>query len=158
MTPPKKTKTNKHQICIPQKYSFSENPKKYWNSRFWTPINGPSLRIHENIRVPPPHLGHNVGKGNTQTKMLTSDLAGYVSKGVYWRFSVMYTYLMFWHKSTKWESVRDQWYTVKPALSGQSKIDKENVLKTYYRLMQVKSIAECSPLEHSAIFLTYIKR
>ena len=33
--------------------------------------------------------------------------------------------------------------TVKPVLSGHSKKDKTKVLKTNYRLMQVKSIAEC---------------
>ena len=31
------------------------------------------------------------------------------------------------------------------------------VFKTNYRLMQVKSIAECSKGEHSAILLTFIK-
>ena len=35
--------------------------------------------------------------------------------------------------------------TVKPVLSGHSKIDKTNVLKPCGTLMQVKSIAECSP-------------
>ena len=45
--------------------------------------------------------------------------------------------------------------TVKPVLSGQSKAQKL-VFKTDYRLMQVKSIAECSG-EHSAILLTLIK-
>ena len=35
-------------------------------------------------------------------------------------------------------------YTVKPALSGHSKIDKTNVLKTKGSLMKVASIAECS--------------
>ena len=39
-------------------------------------------------------------------------------------------------------------------LSGHSKIDKT---KTDGSLMHVKSIAECSPLEHSAILLTCIK-
>ena len=34
--------------------------------------------------------------------------------------------------------------TVKPVLSGHSKIDKTNVLKPCGTLMQVKSIAECS--------------
>ena len=34
--------------------------------------------------------------------------------------------------------------TVKPVLSGHSKIDKKLTSKTDYRLMQVKSIAECS--------------
>ena len=34
--------------------------------------------------------------------------------------------------------------TVKPVLSGHSKIDKTNVLKTNGNLMKVKSIAECS--------------
>ena len=33
---------------------FSENPKKYRNSKFWTQKNEPSLRMYENIRVPPP--------------------------------------------------------------------------------------------------------
>ena len=37
--------------------------------------------------------------------------------------------------------------TVKPVLSGQSKIDKTKVLKNDYCLMQVKSIAECPPLD-----------
>ena len=45
--------------------------------------------------------------------------------------------------------------TVKPVAT--QKID-EKILKTDYHLMQVKSIAECSPLEHSAILLTCIKR
>ena len=49
-------------------------------------------------------------------------------------------------------------FTVKPVLSDHSKIDKTKVLKTDCHLMQVKSIAECSPLEHSAILLTCIKR
>ena len=44
-----------HKIFIPPKnINFSENPKKYWNSEFWTPKNGPSLRMCENIRVSPP--------------------------------------------------------------------------------------------------------
>ena len=48
--PPK----NIRKIFIPQKnILFSENPKKYWNSEFWTPKKSPSLRLSENIRVPP---------------------------------------------------------------------------------------------------------
>ena len=35
-------------------------------------------------------------------------------------------------------------YTVKLVLSGHSKTDKSNVLKTYGSLMNVESIAECS--------------
>ena len=38
-----------------------------------------------------------------------------------------------------------QMCTVKPVLSGHSKIDKTKVLKTDISLMQVESIAECSP-------------
>ena len=41
-----------------------------------------------------------------------------------------------------------------------SKKDQKLVFKTNYRLMQVKSIAECSKgttLEHSEILLTFIK-
>ena len=34
-------------------------------------------------------------------------------------------------------------FTVKPVLSGHSKIDKTNVLKTNDSLMKVESIAEC---------------
>ena len=34
------------------------------------------------------------------------------------------------------------WYTVKPVLSGHSKIDKTKVLKTNGSLMKVESIAE----------------
>ena len=37
-----------------------------------------------------------------------------------------------------------QQYTVKPVLSGHSKIDKTKVLKTNGSLMKVESIAECS--------------
>ena len=35
-------------------------------------------------------------------------------------------------------------YTVKPVLSGHSKIDETRILKTNGSLMQVESIAECS--------------
>ena len=48
--------------------------------------------------------------------------------------------------------------TVKPVLSGHSKIYKTKVLLKNGSLMKVESIAECSPLEHSAILLTCIKR
>ena len=44
----------------------------------------------------------------------------------------------------------------KNVLSGHSKIDKTNILKTNGSLMKVESIAECS-MEHSAILLTCIK-
>ena len=47
--------------------------------------------------------------------------------------------------------------TENPVLSGHSKIDKTKIM-TNDSLMKVESIAECSPLEHSAIFLTCIKR
>ena len=36
-------------------------------------------------------------------------------------------------------------YTVKPVLSGHSKIDKTKVLMANGSLMKVESIAECSP-------------
>ena len=38
-------------------------------------------------------------------------------------------------------------YTVKPVLSGHSKIDKTKNLMTNGSLMKVQSIAECSPHE-----------
>ena len=49
---------------------FSENPKKYRNSKFWTQKNGPSLRMYENIRVPPP-LGSHVTALYTYSKWQT---------------------------------------------------------------------------------------
>ena len=48
--------------------------------------------------------------------------------------------------------------TVKPVVSVHSKLDKTKILMTNCSLMEVESIAECSPLEHSAILLTCIKR
>ena len=48
-------------------------------------------------------------------------------------------------------------HTVKPVLSGHSKTPPKMVFNTDYRVMQVKSIAECSKREHSAIFSTFIK-
>ena len=55
--PPK----NIHIIFMPPKnIHFSQNPKKYWNSEFWTPKNSPSLGMCENIRVPPPPRGISV--------------------------------------------------------------------------------------------------
>ena len=57
--------------------------------------------------------------------------------------------------------------TVKPVLSGHSKEDQKfgfhdrlllNAGQKYCRLLlQVNSIAECSPLEHSAILFTFIE-
>ena len=47
--------------------------------------------------------------------------------------------------------------TVKPVLSGHPKKDQTLVFKTNHRLMQVKSIAECSSREHSAILSTCIR-
>ena len=46
--------------------------------------------------------------------------------------------------------------TVKPVLSSNSKRGAKIGFKTDYRLMRVKSIAECSR-EHSAILSTFIK-
>ena len=47
-------KKNIHKIFIPPKnIHFSENPKKYWNSKFRTQNNDPSLRMYDNIRVTP---------------------------------------------------------------------------------------------------------
>ena len=46
---------------------------------------------------------------------------------------------------------------VKSVWNGHSKIDKTKILMTNGSLMKVKSIAECSPMEHSAILLTFIR-
>ena len=48
--------------------------------------------------------------------------------------------------------------TVKPVLSGHSKIDKTKVLKTNGSLMKVESIVQNAFLEQSAILLSCIKR
>ena len=50
------------------------------------------------------------------------------------------------------------WNTVKPVLSDHSKIDITKIFMTNGSLMKAESIAECSPLEHSAILLTCIKQ
>ena len=44
-------------LHTPQNIHFSENHKKYWNSECWTKQSSPSLRMCENIRVPPPRPG-----------------------------------------------------------------------------------------------------
>ena len=45
---------NIHKIFIPPKnVHFSENPPKILKFRILNPKNGPSLRMRENIRVPP---------------------------------------------------------------------------------------------------------
>ena len=46
----------------------------------------------------------------------------------------------FWQR----EEPKQRVSTYKPVLSGHSKEDQKLVFKTVYRLMQVKSIAECS--------------
>ena len=51
---PKKYPQNFH---TQKNIHFSENPKKYWNSKIWPQQNGPSLRMYENIRVPPAPWG-----------------------------------------------------------------------------------------------------
>ena len=43
------------------------------------------------------------------------------------------------------------------SMNEDQKEDQKLFFKTDYRLMQVKSIAECSKREHSAILSTYIK-
>ena len=49
---------------------------------------------------------------------------------------------------TNMEFHKEKWlvftYTVKPVLSGHSKIEKTEVLKTSGSLMEVESISECS--------------
>ena len=53
---------------------------------------------------------------------------------------------------------QSQMYTVKPVLSDQSKRRPKLVFKTDYRLIQAKSIAECSPwsiLQHFRPSLSY---
>ena len=52
----------------------------------------------------------------------------------------------FYLKTQYLQPVSNFGCTAKPVLSGHSKLDKTKVLKTHYRLMQVKSIAECSLL------------
>ena len=54
--PPQKKKKKKYPqyLLTPKNIYFSKTPQKYWNSKFWTQINGWSLRMYENIRVPAP--------------------------------------------------------------------------------------------------------
>ena len=48
--------------------------------------------------------------------------------------------------------------SVKPVLSDRWKIDNTKILMADGSLLKVKSIAECSKGEHSAMLLTCIKR
>ena len=48
--------------------------------------------------------------------------------------------------------------TVKLCKTATQKKDKTNIFMTNGSLMKVESIAECFPLEHSAILLTCIKQ
>ena len=67
MTPPPPQKKKKKKIqfwddpkmistisSYPKTIHFDEKPKKYLNSKFWTPKNGLSLRLYENMEVPYP--------------------------------------------------------------------------------------------------------
>ena len=47
--PPK----NIHKFLIHQKYLYFWKLQKVLKFKFWTPKNGPSLHIYENIRIPP---------------------------------------------------------------------------------------------------------
>ena len=48
-------------------------------------------------------------------------------------------------------------HTVKPVKNGHSRKEQKLFFKANYRLMQVKSIADCSKGEHSTILSTYIE-
>ena len=54
MTP----KTYPQNIHTPTQIHFTEKPKNIEIQNFEPPKNGPSLRMYENIRVPPPSLLH----------------------------------------------------------------------------------------------------
>ena len=58
----------------------------------------------------------------------------------------------------KYGETKTYYCTVKPVLSGHSKIHKTNILKTNGSLMKVESIAECSPRSILQLLLTCIKR
>ena len=60
-------------------------------------------------------------------------------------------FVLFLHIDIDWSDRQDKEHTVKPVLSGHSKIDKIKVLKTGGSLMQVESIAECSKGEGSIL-------
>ena len=51
---PKKYPQNLH---TPQKYYFSVNPQEILKFKILNQKNGPSLRMYQNIRYPPPPLG-----------------------------------------------------------------------------------------------------
>ena len=69
--------------------------------------------------------------------------------GKYKSFFYLLSIVLIQQKLWSFQSVT---HTVKPVLSGHSKIDKTKILMTNGSLMKVKI------LEHSAIFLTCIKR
>ena len=56
---------NIHKIFIPPKKFFFENPKTYWNSKFWTEKKyDPSVRMYKKFRVSPPPPP--MGRGRTE--------------------------------------------------------------------------------------------
>ena len=61
-------------LHTPQNNDISETPLKYWNSRFWTPKNGPSLRIYMKISPPlpppPPTHTHILGASGCEKRTL----------------------------------------------------------------------------------------
>ena len=58
-----------HKIFIPQ--FFSENPKKYWNLKFWSPKNDLSLRLHKKIRVPLLGCRSSSGASNNASELMS---------------------------------------------------------------------------------------
>ena len=60
-----------HKIFIPPKIMiFLKPPQKYLNSRFWTPKNGPRLRIYMKISAPPPPHTHILGASGCEKRTL----------------------------------------------------------------------------------------
>ena len=47
-------------------------------------------------------------------------------------------------------------FTVKPALNGLSQKERKLIFKTNFRLMQVKSMAECSAIRSTFIKLPFV--
>ena len=69
--PPKKKKKNNHKIFRPQKiFIFLKTSKNIEIQSFEPPKNDPSLRMYENIRVPPPPSPPGVVTYPISTKVL----------------------------------------------------------------------------------------
>ena len=60
--PPPQKKKYQQNIDTPKNIHFSENPQKYWNSKFWTPQKMTQAYVYQKISESPPPLPLGMGR------------------------------------------------------------------------------------------------